>query len=226
MMLNKLKSLFVTEVVEKESNLPKRDDMKENKSEPEVQDSIDAAPREEVDVPVGGQPSAEFMGILMNALQDARSEDFDYLHFKENLKSLDDLNFDQKTRFQTAFAIARNQGVNRELLIQSASFFLSVLSREEEKFKQTLEHQKNRRVMSKKDDIRKLREEIFKKQTEIEQLQEEIRKLESKIDGEKAELMNNRARIEKTSGDFSGTLAFLRKKIETDINNLKKYLDQ
>lgn len=224
-MLNKLKSLFVTEVVEREEEL-KLGKMQEEKSVSGEEERREEPATAGVEPPVSGQPSAEFMGILMNALQDSRNQDFDYLHFKENLKSLDDLNFDEKTRFQTAFAIARNQGVDRELLIQSATFFLSVLAKEEEKFKQTLEQQKDRRILSKKDDIRKLREEIFRKQTEIEQLQEEIRKLESKIDGEKAELMSNRARIEKTSADFGGTLAFLRKKIEADINHLKKYLDQ
>ena len=174
---------------------------------------------------VSGQPSADFVGILINAMQDARREDFDYLHFKQNLKSLDHLDFDLKTRFQTAFAIARNQGVDRNILIESAGFFLAVLENEEKKFLETLDKQKENRVQTKKDAIRSIRDEIFQKQTEIEQLQEEIRKLESKIEGEKAELMSNRARIEKTTSDFNSSIVFLKKKIETDIENLKKYLD-
>ncbi len=227
-MLKKIKSLFITEIEEpigEEQPVEKVEKVDMEKGEKPEKEQRKEQKKEESEFTGRGEPNPDFIGILINAMQDAREEDFDYLHFKNNLKSLNHLDFDAPTQFKTAYAIAKNQGVDRDSLVKSASSFIEVLNREEDKFNQSLESQKQNRIELRKENIRKLRDQIFEKQTEIEKLEEEIRQLEGDIGEEKNELQENRERIERTSADFSASLEFLKKKITADIESLKKYLD-
>lgn len=225
--INHLKSLFVVEVEERPS--PKEKSERE-KSEvgPKGEKKMDKEQEKKyskINDPADGQPSAKFIGILINAMQDAREDEIDYLHFKENLKSLKHLDFDEKTKFQTAFAIAKNQGIDKEKLEHSCNYFLKILESEDSKFQASLENQKSGRIGSRKEKIKSLRDQIFQKQSEIEQLKEDIRQLEGDINKVKDTLMEQRERIEKTASDFQSSLHFLRNKIVRDLENINKFLD-
>lgn len=222
----KFKSLFIQEVngdYPEEELIPDKL-MKKDKGEAEEEFQKEEVKKEEIPDVVGGKPSNDFLAILITAMQEASREDATYLEFKQNIKSLRHLDFDDKTRYETAFAIASNQGVDKQKLLESATFYKNVLDKEGKKFELTLENQRRNRIDGRKLEIKKIRDLIFEKQNEIEKIKEEIRKLEEKISSEKEVMNNSRTRIEQTAGDFFSSLEFLKAKIVRDIDNFNKYL--
>jgi len=222
----KVKSLFFTEIkvdkseVEKTLNINMEEDRKQTGQELKNEEER----KDEQSKRVSGKPNNDFLAILITAMQEASREEATYLEFKQNLKSLRHLDFDDKTRYETAFAIASNQGVDKQKLLESASFFQRVLEKEGKKFESTLETQRTNRIAAKKLKIKNIRDQIFEKQNEIEKIKEEIRKLEEQIGNEKETMNENRNRIEQTATDFFNSLEFLKAKIIKDIDNFNKYL--
>nr|MBS0036863.1 hypothetical protein [Saprospiraceae bacterium] len=225
-LLDKIKSLFVVEM-EDESIDNKSSQTEDNeKDTPREDEESGRELKEEAVNNPAGKPSNDFLAILINAMQSAAKEEGIYLDFKQNLKSLNHLDFDLKTKYETAYAIAKNQGIDKEDLMRSAQFFLAVLDRENEKFEETLNLQRNRRIIDKKEEIKTLRDQIFSKQNEIEKIQDEIRQLESTIQSEKDELNDNRKKIEKTVADFESSLNLLKSKIQKDLEHFNNYLKE
>ena len=224
----KIKSLFIQEVEENEhqSSIEEKEDKHMEKDQEHTERDKDKQEEksEGRQKAVGGRPNNDFLAILITAMQEASRDDATYLEFKQNIKSLRHLDFDDKTRYETAFAIASNQGVDKQKLLDSAAFYKKVLDKEGEKFESTLENQRQTRVDARKLEIKKIRDQIFEKQNEIEKIKEEIRQLEEQISAEKEGMNENRTRIEKTASDFFSSLEFLKSKIVKDIDNFKKYL--
>ena len=223
--LDKIKSLLVKKVEkhdsESEINLDK--EMGKEKNQRGEENRAQESKSVDQSKVSSGKPNNDFLAILINAMQEASKEEATYLEFKQNIKSLKHLDFDDKTRYETAFAIASNQGVDKEKLLQSAAFFQRVLDNEGNKFNETLEAQRSNRVEAKKFEIKEIRDQIFDKQNEIEKIKEEIRKLEEKISAEKNVLIESKNRIEQTASDFISSLNFLKAKIVKDIENFNKY---
>ncbi len=221
-LIDRIKSLFLVEVPKSDTSAPS--DMSPPESQKPPERTVETDKEEEGELNPG-KPSSEFLSILINAMKAAAEKESVYLDFKQNIKSLNHLDFDQKTKYETAFAIASNRGVDKEALMKSARYFLTVLDEEQNKFDRTLGSQRQLRINNKKEEIKKLRDEIFAKQSEIEKIQEEIRQLEQKISTEKQELNDQREKIEKTAADFKGSLRFLKSKIKKDLENFNDYLD-
>ena len=224
----KIKSLFIQEAGEDDiqSSIEEKEakHMEKDQEHTERDDYKQEEKSEGRQKAVGGRPNNDFLAILITAMQEASRNDATYLEFKQNIKSLRHLDFDDKTRYETAFAIASNQGVDKQKLLDSAAFYKKVLDKEGEKFEATLENQRQNRVDARKLEIKKIRDQIFEKQNEIEKIKEEIRQLEEQISAEKEGMNENRTRIEKTASDFFSSLEFLKSKIVKDIDNFKKYL--
>ncbi len=224
----KIKSLFIQEVEENEhqSSIEEKEDkhMEKDQEHTERDKDKQEGKSEGRQKAVVGRPNNDFLAILITAMQEASRDDATYLEFKQNIKSLRHLDFDDKTRYETAFAIASNQGVDKQKLLDSAAFYKKVLDKEGEKFESTLENQRQTRVDARKLEIKKIRDQIFEKQNEIEKIKEEIRQLEEQISAEKEGMNENRTRIEKTASDFFSSLEFLKAKIVKDIDNFNKYL--
>ena len=56
-----------------------------------------------------GKVSTKFMEILFKAMEDNNLDGFDYLEFKQSLKSLEKMPMDETTRFKSAFDMAHDE---------------------------------------------------------------------------------------------------------------------
>ena len=56
-------------------------------------------------------------------------EGFDYLEYKQSLQSLEKMNMDNQTRYQSAFAMAQTMGAKAKNLIDSAQYYLKVMQK-------------------------------------------------------------------------------------------------
>ncbi|MEL6925050.1 MAG: hypothetical protein AAFO94_13455, partial [Bacteroidota bacterium] len=149
-MLKKLKSLFI---IEEEESAPKSSPKKETVAAEKT------APEAPVATPVTqaagpGKVSNKFLQVLLSAMNKANLEGFDYLEYKQSLKSLEKMPMDEKTRYISAFAAAQTMGATPDKLVQAANHYLKVLAQEDKKFEQALINQRSKQVGDKQKQIK------------------------------------------------------------------------
>ena len=111
-----------------------------------VPSSVDTSPIQESAAGAPGKVTSKFVNVLLAAMEQANLEGFDYLEYKQSLNSLAKMPMDEKTRFQSAYAMAQTMGAQPQKLIDSATHYVNVLKKEEVKFEKALEGQINEKI--------------------------------------------------------------------------------
>lgn len=223
-MLKNLKSLFIIEDEEaKKSVKGKQTASKQPKKE------VSAAKTTTSSVPTPSTPSpgkvsSKFINILLKAMDNNNLDGFDYLEFKQSLKSLEKMPMDDATRYQSAFAMAQTLGATPQKLMDTAQHYLTVLANEEKKFEQALVAQRQKQIGSKESQIKKLEEVVASKAAKIKQLTQEIEEHQKKANSLKKEIGGAVVKVESTKNDFIASYEKLIGQITEDVENMKKYL--
>ncbi len=232
-MFKNLKSLFVKEDEVKPAEPPHNDVndqpiTEENISaetiaEAEVQHQAAEEIVDVANVDVTGEVSEKFMNILLGAINKNNQEGFDYIEFKQSLQSLANMDMDEKTKIQSAFAMAKTMGATQQRLVETANYYLGILAKESQKFESAVSSQISKQVGSKKTRAKDIELSIKNKTKQIEQLTKEIESL--KIDQEKTskEIASSQVKVLKTKNDFLSTYELLKQKINKDIALIKQY---
>ena len=172
----------------------------------------------------GGQVQDKFLDVLFGALQSNNQEGFDYLEFKDFLRSLANVPMDDATRFKSAFATAQTMGATKDKILSSARQYISLLSNEEVKFQEALTGQKDRNLTGKQDDIKKLEQTIKDKEIQIEKLKKEMDEHRTHITTLEQEINTASEKLSQTANDFEATYRALLKQIEDDVKNIESHL--
>ena len=129
-MLKKLKSLFIVEDEDtkatgnpKASQTPKQETSKPTPNQPSVKVDTTPTPKGE------GKPDEKFVNRLLQALEEANLDGFDYLEYKQSLQSIDDMNMDEATMYKSSLAMAKTMGATPEKLVSSAQHYINVLEK-------------------------------------------------------------------------------------------------
>jgi hypothetical protein len=214
-MLKNLKSLFIIEDEETKKNPEKASPKVEvPKTAPVIKPSAGGEP---------GKVSAKFSEVLIAAMERDNQEGFDYMEFKQSLKSLAQMPMDEATRYQSALAMAKTLGATPDKLLQSAAHYLNVLKVEENKFEQALAKQQEERIGQKAQDQERLKALINEKLEMIKKLNLEIEKHKKELETVQKEMEEATHKVESTKNDFIASYNSLVSQIQKDIDNLKKY---
>jgi len=149
---------------------------------------------------------------------------FDYLEFKQSLKSLEKMPMDEQTRFKSAYAMAQTMGATPDHLVKTANHYIRVLLQEEEKFGQALANQKTKQIGDKENQIKQLDNVIKEKKKTIEQLKKDIEEHTKGMEAMKNEISDAAVKVESTKNDFHASFASLVGQIKKDIESMKSYL--
>ena len=220
-MLKKFKSLFV---IEDESTPSENKTSSENSPQPKKESS---KPSIEVnkDAVVGtGKVQDKFLDALFNALASSNQEGFDYMEFKDFLKSLANVPMDDSTRYKSAFATAQSMGATKNNILASAKHYLAVLSDEQNKFQDALKGQREKNLTGKQDEIKQLEGTIDQNQKEIEKLKADIEAHHQKIAALEKEITTASDKITQTADDFDATYKALVSQIQLDVQNIESHL--
>lgn len=220
-MLDKIKSLFIVETEDTPKKASKTTPVVQ-KEVPEVE-SVDSTSSTSNEIPAG-QVSNKFNKVLFGALEKNNLEGFDYLEFKQSLRSLSKMPMDDATRFQSAFAMAQTMGATTDKLIKGADHYLKVLQQEEQKFAAAVENQRASQIGGKEGTIKQLDTAIQKKRQQLVALEKEIKSHEAQKQKIAKEISGAKVKIEKTKRDFKVTYLNIVGQIRTDVENIKKYL--
>lgn len=224
-MLKKIKSLFVIE----EEGAQKKPEQKQNpQPKPEKQresaESVDPV----VHIPAAevgeGQVKDKFLNVLFAAMDKNNLEGFDYLEFKEFLRSLKKVQMDEETKFKSAFATAQTMGASVSLLKESAQHYLDILQKEEQKFNVAASNQRKKNLTSKQDEIVKLKKIIAEKTKKIEALQNEIANHRKLVETRSKEIESASVKVERTKKNFDASYNAVVGQIKEDLNKIDRYL--
>ena len=221
-MLKKFKSLFIIE---------------EGGTTPEAQTPVEKAtgpqkdvpaPTRSFQVPVGstgpGKVQDKFLEVLFDALEANNQDGFDYMEFKDFLRSLANVPMDDGTRYKSAFATAQTMGATREKIISSAQHYLGILSREQVKFQEALSGQRDRNLTGKQEEIKQLEQTIKNKEAEIEKLKSDLEGHRQQIGNLEKEINTASEKLAQTANDFEATYQALLGQIQLDVKNIESHL--
>ncbi|WP_020537637.1 hypothetical protein [Lewinella cohaerens] len=171
-----------------------------------------------------GKITKKFTDILLSAMDTADLEGFDYLEYKKSLKSLQKMNMEERTAYQSAFAMAQTMGATPQHLVATAQHYLKALKQEEQKFEKALSNQQENRIGAKRQEQQTLTNTIKDKETQIKKLQAEIQEHQQKLGKLDGEIKQADASIANTKNDFFASYQNLVKQIQGDINKMQEYL--
>ena len=131
-MLRNLKSLFI---IEDKAPPPKAESGSGTSEEPQrTTPASSTGFRGAVKTSGNGVVDDKFLEVLFGALDAKNKEGFDYMEFKEFLRSLANVPMDDKTRYQSAFATAKTMGATRENILSSAQSILPFWEKSRQNF--------------------------------------------------------------------------------------------
>lgn len=221
-MFKNLKSLFIEDVGDdskkEQTKAPKpagKIAKDKNAAQPKSKPALQASP---------GKVSAKFMEILFKAMEDNNLDGFDYLEFKQSLKSLEKMPMDEQTRFQSAFAMAQTMNATPAQLVKTANHYLTILKREEKKFGDALVNQRAKQIGDKEQQLAQYEESAKNKTEQIKKLTQEIEKHQKAIDRIKQEVAKASVKVESTKNDFEASYDLVVSQIAKDIENMKQFL--
>jgi len=222
---DRLKSWFVVEDGSSPKKKPKESTEKSTakKSPPpsEKQPTTTATANASVEP---GKVTTKFMEILLAAMDKNNLDGFDYLEFKQSLKSLEKMPMDEATRYKSAFAMAKTMGATPEQLIKTAGHYVSILQQEEKKFGQALTAQRSKQIGGRESHIKKMEAGIQQKAEHIKKLTQEIEADQKKLAQVKSEISGAVVKVETTKNNFIASFNSLVAQIQQDIDNMKQYL--
>ncbi len=221
-MFKKFKSLFVIE-----EGVPAQ----ESKTSPEKSESAQkeipapARPFQVTSVSTGpGKVQDKFLEVLFSALEANNQDGFDYMEFKDFLRSLANVPMDDSTRYKSAFATAQTMGATKEKIVSSAQHYLAILSKEQAKFQEALSGQKERNLTGKHEEIKQLEQTIKNKEADIEKLKADLEAHRQQIGSLELEINAASEKLSQTTADFEATYQALLGQIELDVNNIESHL--
>lgn len=171
-----------------------------------------------------GKVTTKFMEILLAAMDKKNLDGFDYLEFKQSLKSLEKMPMDEETRYKSAFAMAKTMGATPAHLVQTADHYIKVLKQEEQKFGQALVAQRAKQVGGRETQIKQMEASIKQKAEHIKKLTAEIERDQKTLEKVKGEISGAVVKVENTKNNFIASFNSLVAQIQKDIDNMKTYL--
>jgi len=221
-MLKKFKSLFVIEDGDTAS-----DDKISSESSPKPKKETSTSAFEVSTNVTGtgaGKVQDKFLEALFTALESNNLEGFDYMEFKDFLKSLANVPMDDSTRYKSAFATAQTMGATKDKILSSAKHYLSVLASEQSKFQEALQGQRERNLTGKQDEIKQLGITIDQNQKDIEKLKADMEAHRQRITSLEQEISSATEKLGQTADDFNATYKALVSQIQSDVQNIESHL--
>lgn len=171
-----------------------------------------------------GAVTDKFVQILLSALEKNNQQGFDYFEFRQALKNLEKMPMDEATRFHSAYAMAQTMNVTPAKLIESAQFYLNVLTGEQSKFNEAHTQQRAKLIGNREDEVRNLEAMILSKTEQIAQLTKQIEEHQKVSEQIRSEIQDSTVKIENTKADFEATFTNVAGQIEADLAKIQQHL--
>lgn len=174
--------------------------------------------------PMTGSVDAGVTETLLRAIEASNLPGFDYIEFKQGLKSLENMPMDEATRYRSAFAMAQTMGLTADKLLQSIQHYVGVLDTEENKFGQALQAQGAQRLTKQQEDIATLEKAIKDKTAMLQKLSEEIAEHQQVLQERKKLMDDVRVKIDSARANFDASMKMLKTQLAEDSAKIQQFL--
>ena len=221
-MFKKLKTLFIIEegVPVKDGKAPEEPKETTTKQASSTARSFEVTPG---DASVG-KVQDKFLDVLFQALESSNQDGFDYMEFKNFLKSLSNVQMDDHTRYKSAFATAQTMGATKDNILKSAKNYIDILSKEQTKFQEALQAKKDQNLTGKQQEIKQLESSIKTKTADIERMKSEIEASQKQIGSLEKDINSASEKLAQTANDFEASYQALLLQIQNDIQSIESHL--
>jgi uncharacterized protein (DUF3084 family) len=219
--LKKFKSVFI---VEEENGAPQNTNQAQQPSARPSAEATSPLPKQRAESSAAGSVSDKFVEILSAALEKNNQQGFDYFEFRQALKNLAKMPMDEATRFHSAFAMAQTMGATPEKLVESAKFYLNVLTSEQAKFNEAHAQQRDRLIGNREEELKNLEATIQQKAEQINQLTQQIEEHRQRSEQIRQEISDSTVKVETTKADFEATFATATGHIQEDVGKIQQFL--
>ena len=161
---------------------------------------------------------------LLKAMVKSHNTGFDYLKFRQSIKSLREMDIEESISFKSAYTTASTLGLTKLKLLASANRYLGVLQNESESFTNALKSQIDKNVNSRESMISQLEARITENKTKIAQLEKEIVAYQEKIDNVDGDIASAQTKIDSTKERFRNSYLTISDIIKKDIELINLYL--
>jgi len=218
---NKIKSLFI---VEEEEGVP-LNHTQNTKRKVEEKAPVNKTTAPEKTVSSGDMQ--KFSDILYKAIEKANQPGYDYLEFRQSIKNLKNQNIaqDEGKLYEAAYALAQTMQLDKQQLIESARYYLSVLQDEKANFNESLMNNAKVKLEDKKKKLAEVKAKLLEDKKALEALQKRIAANEKTLAKMTKELSEAASKVEAIKNGFNTALKVLVQKINDDINKMKKYIN-
>lgn len=224
-MFKKIKSIFVVEEQGGAIANDTKDQQSVKEPTPVTQNSNVSSPQvARPTTPTDTRPDAKFTDLLLKAIESNNMEGFDYLEFKNSLKSIEAVIPDEGMRYKSAYEMAKTMGLTKDKLLQSANHYINILTTEDKKFKDALANQKAKQIQGRADQLASVEKAIVDKQKMIESLTKEIEGAKSQLDAVRNEINDAVVKIDTTNQQFVASYNLVYGQIAEDIQKINKNL--
>lgn len=222
-MLKKLKNIFIVEdetLIAEESKANASSDSKQ----PPKPAKKPAIKIETPSPKPGTKPDSKFVNLLLKAIEENNIEGFDYLEFKQSVQSLKKVESDEAKRYKSAFAMAGAMGLTKSKLFSSAKHYVSVLDKEEKKFGQAFNAQREKQINERETKGKALTTSIKEKEAQIKKLQTEIAKEKKALGSVESDIAKAMAKVEGTKDGFYSAYHMVLQQIKDDLDKISNYI--
>ncbi len=228
--LNKLKSIFFVSDEEVEEITKKNEEVVKDKVEPKKPELKKTTTQysqktTKINKPKVENSKGEFnqkiFDSLTKAIYDANLPGDDYLEFIEALQAMKNIPLEETIKMQTVLATLSTKGLTKEKVIETADYYLKILTNEKDKFNEALKKQTDGQVNKKKKSIENIEKQIKDKANKIAQLTHEINESKQEIQNIKNDINTSMSKISKTESSFKTTFMVVANQIVSKIEKLK-----
>jgi chromosome segregation ATPase len=160
--------------------------------------------------------------LLLKAIKNSNQDGFDYLEFLVSIDKLKKMDMDEETAMKSAFSTASSFGLSREKLISSGGYYISVLRREYDAFKEALSRQIEAKIQSPEAHIKKVQKEYDGIDKQIEDLKRKKELYEKEIVKTSDKLKKVKADLKERELKFNDTYNAIKSSIESHIEKIKE----
>jgi|WetSurMetagenome_2_1015567.scaffolds.fasta_scaffold173369_1 hypothetical protein len=225
----KIKSLFVTETEDSEKQKKDAETNDSNKDSNKQKDVLEMLKNKDQEKTVvndntvvgPGKVDNKILDSLIKALDDNNLPGEDYMEYAAALKAMDNIPLEESIKIQTVLATLSTKGLTKDKIIESGTFYVSILEKEKDKFGKAIDKQTKDGITSKNDEIAALEALNKTKSNQIAQLTKEITDNQQQMEQIKTKIADTNLKIKATEGNFNTTFQFVVSQMQANIDKIK-----
>ncbi len=160
--------------------------------------------------------------FILKALEKSNLEGFDYIEFIQAVERLKKLPMDESLAIRSAYSTVNTVGLTKEKLLESADYYLEVLSKEKKVFEQTVEDRRLVKIERQKKRIEALEKEVIQLRSKIRDMEGKIVEYQQEQENIQQNLHQEDEKITLTENAFESTISTVMQRIEKDIHLIEK----